>query len=151
VTRKIIFIILICFIATIAAGVVALRLRPSVPFSIVSMDGYGGDSGFSGKGLGCSMQTWKSSDGSEIFETRVSYRTAEDAQKDFNDELKTATVIHERPDQRNHHRAIATFATGKVSLITVEGAEIRHVEASSLQSLLAFDRFDRSPFKFLYS
>lgn len=150
VTRKIIYIIAVCSIFVIAIGVVALGFHPRT-FRVVSMDGYGGDAGFSGKGLGCSMQTWKSSDGIEVFETSISYRSGDDAQKDFNDELKTATIIHERTDRPNHHRAIATFATGKVNLITLEGAEIRHVEGSSLQSLLAFDRFDRSWFKYLYS
>jgi hypothetical protein len=145
VKRKIIYVAAIGLVLILGISAAALRFHPPRTFRVVSMDGFGGGgAGFGGRGLGCSMKTWKSSDGIEVFEESISYATAEDAQKDFDAELKMATTIHERTERPNSRRIVATFPTSsfssKVKLITLENKEIRYVEASSLQSVLAFDQ-----------
>src|SRR5262245_66287872 len=94
--RNIVYISAIGVVLTLGLSAASLYFHPPRTFRVISMDGFGGGAGFGGRGLGCSMKTWKSSDGIEVFEVSISYATADDAQKDFEAELKTARTIHER-------------------------------------------------------
>ena len=106
------------------------------------MDGVGGPGlGFGKRGIGESMWQWKSWNGSEVFETAISYSNPDDARKDFEEELQTAKTIYQQSGSGNRRRVVAKFDTSHtVTVLTLRDAEIRHADAGSLEGALMFDR-----------
>jgi len=106
------------------------------------MDGYDSSGiGFGKRGIGESVWEWKSWNGSEVFETAISYSTPEDARKDFEEELQTAKTIYQQSGSENYRRVVAKFNTSRtVTVVTLRDTEIRHADAGSLEDALMFDR-----------
>lgn len=106
------------------------------------MDGVGGPGlGFGKRGIGESTWEWKSWNGSEVDETAVSYATIDDARKDFEEEIRTAKTIYQQSGAGNYCRVVAKFHPGKtVTVVTINGTEIRHADAGSIEGALTFDR-----------
>ena len=106
------------------------------------MDGVGGPGlGFGKRGIGESTWEWKSWNGSEVDETAVSYATLDDARKDFEEELPTAKTIYQQSGAGNYRRVVAKFHSGNtVTVVTLNGTEIRHADAGSIEGALTFDR-----------
>ena len=106
------------------------------------MDGVGGPGlGFGKRGIGESTREWESWNGSEVDETAVSYATLDDARKDFEEELPTAKTIYQQSGAGNHRRLVAKFhSSHAVTVVTLNGTEIRHADAGSIEEALTFDR-----------
>jgi hypothetical protein len=133
----------------LAAGAIALVAviiffwrYPQNIYTTTMMDGVGGPGlGFGKRGIGQSVWEWKSWNGSEVVETAISYSTFDDARKDFEEELQTVNTIYQQSGAGNHRRVVAQFHPGHtVTVVTLNGSEIRHADAGSLEGALMFDR-----------
>jgi hypothetical protein len=127
--------------AVVAISIFFWRYPQNI-YRTTMMDGYDSSGiGFGKRGIGESMWEWKSWNGSEVFETAISYSTPEDARKDFEEELQTAKTIYQQSGSENYRRVVAKFNTSRtVTVVTLRDTEIRHADAGSLEDALMFDR-----------
>jgi hypothetical protein len=97
--------------------------------------------GKGGRGIAYSSTTWKSLDGVIVDEMSIYYPSAEDARKDFEEELKGNGTIVEQ-DNRRIVKVIGNPQTkvGAAVIIRLKGQYIRYVNAVSLRNALTFER-----------
>jgi hypothetical protein len=149
--RKTIYVLVACLTFGLGIAVASMWLLHTRTFRVVSQDGVGGPGlGVSGRGIGCSMKTWSSSDGIRIEEYIVAYASVEEAREDFETELKSVETIVEgnkSPDYSSgvEPKLIGTFINPvtkerSIKIIKLQDKEIYYAEARSLEHALAFER-----------
>ena len=143
VNRKVVYLI----IAIISLSIFSIWYVPRHTWRAISWDGYGD----SDKGVGVGMTTWKSVyDGAIVDESVSTYRTPEDARKDFQKMLNDRRVTANRPinneiSSDNTERAVLRYGDsetgeGKIQIIKLKGEKIQSISAGSMKSALAFER-----------
>ena len=133
----------------IVAGVIVVAVvvyfwrYPQTIYRATMTDGVGGGGlGFGRRGVAQGMHEWKSWNGSEVDEVTVEYATADDARKDFEEQLKTAVTIYQQSGTGNDRRVVAKLVANNraVTVLTLKGTQVCQADAGSLDEVLMFDR-----------
>lgn len=141
--RKVVISIIIGAGITIASS----WYLPSYIWTSVSMDGTsGGGFGAGGRGVGCVSTTWESMAGVRVEELAFTYSSAEEARKDFEEELKgDGSVVEQNNLAEDEVRIVKVYGKsqsgeGAAKIIKLQGTEVRQIYAGALRYALTFEK-----------
>jgi hypothetical protein len=133
----------------IGAGIIIASIwyLPNHIWTSVSMDGASGRGfGAGRRGIGYESTTWESVAGVKVEEIVFTYSTAEEARKDFEEELKGEGSIVERNKLAEDQVCIVKVygnsqsGEGAAKIIRLQGTEIRQIYAGALKYALTFEK-----------